>query len=268
MTAAEKSMKNPYLPEKFRISRVIRETHDTSTFRVDFDRKNMPGQFFEASVIGVGECPISVCSHSKDHIDLCIRNVGNVTNAIHKLKAGDSIWLRGPYGKGYPMEEMYGRDICLVGGGTGAAPLRGVLEFIESHREAFGDVNIFLGFRFPHDMLFSRDYKRWDKKFSLNLTVDKAEKGWKGNVGVVTNLIDKAELSRDSAAAVCGPPVMIKFVMQSLRKQSIPDENVYISFERLMSCGLGKCGHCEVGGKYICRDGPVFRYDKARHMED
>lgn len=259
---------NPYIPKSFKIAKIFRETHDTSTFRINCKTKHMPGQFLEASVLGIGECPISICSCSGDYVDLCIRDVGNVTKAIHSKKAGNRIWLRGPYGKGYPMEEMYGRDICLVGGGTGVAPLIGVLEYIEKNRKAFGNVSIYFGFRFPHDMLFRRHFSRWRKKFSLNLTVDKAGGGWKGNVGVVTTLLDKANISKDSVALICGPPVMIKFVMQSLGKKGIQEENVYISFERLMSCGIGKCGHCELGGKYVCKDGPVFRYDKAKGMVD
>lgn len=258
----------PYLPTKYKIMKIFKETHDTATFRIKCSYKHAPGQFFEIGVLGIGECPVSICSYSKDYVDLCIRNVGNVTNAIHSRKTGNYIWMRGPYGNGYPMHELYGKDVCLIGGGTGTAPLVGALEYIEKNRKAFGNVDVFFGFRFPHDILFKRDIKKWKKKFNLYLTVDKGEKAWKGNVGVVTKLLDNAKISTDSAVLICGPPIMTKFVMQSLEKKGIKEDNVYISFERLMSCGIGKCGHCELGGKYVCKQGPVFRYDRAKSMVD
>lgn len=259
---------NPYIPEKFRITKVFCETRDTATFRLECSMDHMPGQFVEVTVPGIGECPISFSSYSGKHIDLCIRNVGNVTRAIHAKKQGDFLWVRGPYGHGYPMQEMHGQDIMLIGGGTGVAPLRGALEYLSSNRKDFGKVSLYLGFRQPYDMLFKRDYNEWKRKFSLNLTVDKPEPGWKGNVGVVTTLLDKAEINKDSAAIICGPPIMIKFIMQSLMAKGIKEEKVYISFERLMSCGIGKCGHCELSGKYVCRHGPVFRYDHTKSMVD
>ena len=124
---------NPYIPEKFRILKVFRETNDTATFRISCRTKNMPGQFFQAALLGIGECPISICSHSDNHVELCARNVGNVTKAMHSLKPGDHVWLRGPYGNGYPMHEFYGKDVLLIGGGTGTAPLRGALEHIKKN---------------------------------------------------------------------------------------------------------------------------------------
>lgn len=269
--AAKNPATNPYVPEKYKIMKIFRETHDTFTFRIGMKMKHMPGQFFEIGVLGIGECPISITSYSDKYIDFCIRNVGNVTKAIHSKREGSNVWIRGPYGNGYPMQEMYGRDVCLIGGGTGTAPLRGALQYIDVNRKLFGKVNILFGFRFPHDMMFKRDYAGWKKKFNLYLSVDKVEEGdksWKGNVGFVASLVEKADIKPDSAVIICGPPMMIKSVMDGLAKKGVKDENVYISFERLMSCGIGKCGHCEIGGKYVCRHGPVFRYDKAKEMAD
>ena len=259
---------NPYIPNRYRIEKIFNETHDTKTFRVNTKINPLPGQFVELSILGIGEFPVSISSCSKDYIDLCIRNVGNVTNAVHSKKEGDHLWIRGPYGHGYPLKEIEGKDIILVGGGTGTAPLRGAIKFIESSRKRYGKVHIFFGFRHYNDILFLRDQKDWKKDFNFEFTLDCAPKQMKCNVGVVTALIDKAELGPDAAALVCGPPVMIKFVMDSLMKKGIKEENVYISFERLMSCGIGKCGHCEIGGRYICKHGPVFSYKDAKKMVD
>lgn len=259
---------NPYIPEKFRILKVFRETKDTSTFRIECRTKNMPGQFFQAALLGIGECPISICSHSDSHVELCARNVGNVTKAMHGMKPGDHVWLRGPYGNGYPMHELYGKDVLLIGGGTGTAPLRGALEYIGKNRKAFGRISIFFGFRNYESILFKRNFNEWRKNFNFNFTLDCDTKKAKCNIGAVTALIDRANINKDAAALICGPPVMIKFVMQSLMNKGMKEENVYISFERMMSCGIGKCGHCEIGGKYVCRHGPVFRYDKAKNMMD
>ncbi len=261
-------MKNPYLPAKAKISKITEECEGIKTFRISHSLKHEPGQFVEISVLGIGECPISMCSSSDKHLDLCIRDVGNVTHKIHTLKPEDSVFIRGPYGTGYPMKEMKGRDLIIIGGGTGTAPLRAVLEHIEQNRKSYNDVQTFLGFRSPSDILFKSDMKRWEKAFNLNITVDKADKGWKGPVGVVTLLLEKAKLNKDAVVITCGPPIMIKFVIETLKKKGFRDEQIYVSLERLMYCGIGKCGHCMMGNKYICKDGPVFRYDKVKDIKD
>ncbi|MFH1440111.1 MAG: FAD/NAD(P)-binding protein [Candidatus Woesearchaeota archaeon] len=277
---------NPYLPKKAKIIKVFRETDDTLTFRLDTsifnkfngtNRTNRPGQFFNIAVLGIGECPISIASCSDKHVDLCIRNVGNVTNAIHQKKAGDYLLIRGPYGNGYPMEEFYGKDIVMVGGGTGVAPLISAVEYIEKNRTKFGNAKLFFGFRHHDAVLFMRNFKRWNDVFDFGFTLDcpninnkliKSIKPTNCKTGAVTTLLDKAYLDKDSIAIICGPPVMIRFVAETLLKKGIDEKNIYISYERLMSCGIGKCGHCEVGGKYVCKHGPVFRYDEAKDMKD
>jgi anaerobic sulfite reductase subunit B len=259
---------SPYIPEKCRILKIYPETNDTATFRIEYDGDPQPGEFVEVGVLGIGEAPISICSHSKKFVDLCIRNVGNVTRSIHSKKAKEYVWIRGPYGHGYPMGDFKGKDIILAGGGTGVAPLKGAIEYINKHRSDFGKVSIFFGFRNDEAILFKDYFDGWKRDFDFQLTLDCPSDKIKCNVGVVTTLIDKAELNKDAIAIMCGPPVMIKFMMQSLMKKGLNEGNVYISFERLMSCGIGKCGHCEVGGKYVCRHGPVFRYDRAKDMAD
>ena len=254
-------MMNPYLPKKTKILKIMKETEDTSTFRLNYRCKHKPGQFVDVSVLGIGECPISFASYSKDYIDLTVRNVGNVTNAIHKKKKDGHLFIRGPYGNGYPMKKFHGKNMIFVGGGTGVAPLIGAVDYIEN-------VSLFFGFRHDKAILFKRKFNDWSKMFNFDFTLDCKSKQLKCNIGVVTKLIEKAELKKNSIAIVCGPPMMMKFVVKSLLAKEIKEENIYISFERLMSCGVGKCGHCEVGGKYVCKHGPVFRYDAAKDMID
>ncbi|MBT4540479.1 anaerobic sulfite reductase subunit AsrB [Candidatus Woesearchaeota archaeon] len=261
-------MNNPYLPKKVKIIKIMNETDDTKTFRVSFKIDHDPGQFVNVSVLGIGEAPISFSSHSNKFVDLCIRNVGNVTNAIHKKKIGDYLWIRGPYGKGYPMKKFHNKDIILVGGGTGVAPLIGAVDYIEQNLNKFDNVKLFFGFRHDKAILFKRNFKKWGKLFDFDFTLDCKSKELKCNTGVITKLIEKADIKSNTIAIVCGPPIMIKFAVKSLLTKGIKEENIYISFERLMSCGIGKCGHCEVGGKYVCKNGPVFSYDIAKNMTD
>ncbi|MBD3310416.1 anaerobic sulfite reductase subunit AsrB [Candidatus Woesearchaeota archaeon] len=260
---------NPYLPELVKVDKVMKETDDTSIIRLKSEKEYEPGQFFEVSLLGIGECPISVCSCSRDYLDLCVRGVGNVTRALLELKPGDKVGIRGPYGKGYPMDDFFGKNILIIGGGTGAAPLRGVLEYVTENRDSFNDVSIFLGFREPDDILFSREIESWKKQYDLKLTVDKADNKWKGNVGVVTDLLEKAKLNKDNTAVIiCGPPVMIRFVVQLLEELGFDDRQIWVSLERHMKCGVGKCGRCMVNGKRICEDGPVFSYIDAKSLID
>ncbi len=260
---------NPYIPKQYKVMNVKKETSDTKTFRINCKLKHLPGQFVMVSLLGIGECPISIGSYSNKYIDLCIRNVGNVTNAIHKLKKNSKIFVRGPYGNGYPMDKFYEKNIILIGGGTGVAPLRGVIEYILNKRDKFKDLDIFIGFRSPDDILFERDLKNWRKKSNFYITVDKADRKWKGNVGVITTLLEKKKnKKKKSIVIICGPPIMIKFTVQTLQKFGFKDEQIYMSLERLMKCGLGKCGHCLIKGRYVCKDGPVFNYKEAKLLED
>jgi len=260
---------NPYIPEQAKILDVRRLTFDTNIYRINHKIKHDPGQFVQVSLLGIGECPISICSHSNKYIDLCIRDVGNVTKFIHKLKKGDSIFVRGVYGHGYPMEMLENKDVIVIGGGTGVAPLRSVIEYLENNTKMFGDIYIFLGFRSPDDILFKNDTKRWNKKFKLILTVDKAPRTYKGKVGYIMPLLEKEKFNIEhSVALTCGPPIMIKFVLQSLKKIGFSDDQIYVSYERLMHCGIGKCGHCAMSGHLVCQHGPVFNYSIAKDFED
>ncbi|OYT49747.1 cytochrome-c3 hydrogenase subunit gamma [Candidatus Bathyarchaeota archaeon ex4484_231] len=241
-----------------------------------------PGQFVEVSVMGVGEAPISICAARKnpDILELCVRRVGRVTNAIHRLKVGDLLWIRGPYGNGFPMEKMEGSNLLLVGGGLGIAPLRGVLQHALMNREKYGEILVLYGIRCYTAMLFRDEFlhlfyegDKQNVKFYLSYedSSDKAcyelacERSDRCMSGVVTKLFQLMKISaEDTYAVICGPPIMYKFVVKELLQRNFSPKQIYMTLERRMKCGVGKCGHCIIGSgsniKYVCKDGPVFTY--------
>ncbi|MBN1393326.1 MAG: FAD/NAD(P)-binding protein [Sedimentisphaerales bacterium] len=234
----------------------------------------IPGQFVEVSLAGYGEAPITIASSPtfKDGFELVVRKVGNVTNAIHKLKAGDKIGIRGPFGKGvYPVEESKGRDIVFICGGIGLVPQRSFINYVLDNRDDYGDVIILLGTKCQSQRFFVDELEAWSKRSDIQFleTVDQGDDCWKGSVGVVTTLIPKIEPKLKSAVIpVCGPPVMYKFVLMSLQEYNLPRENIYLNLERKMKCGVGKCGHCQINHSYVCMDGPVFRYSDLAIMPE
>jgi sulfite reductase subunit B len=258
-------MRNPYLPQPAKITLYRRESSDCFLIRLALKSHYDPGQFFQVTLPGIGEAPISVASCSDDHLDLNIREVGNVTKALADLKKGDSLYVRGPCGKGYPMDRFFGKNLVLIGGGSGVAPLKGILAYVDKHRNDFGDVMIYFGFRTPEDILFKDDMKQWKKNYLLNLSVDKNPKkaSISCDVCFITNLLDKAKLNPENKIVfICGPPMMMKITIDILKSKGFKEDQMYISTERLMNCALGVCGHCMIHGKYTCLDGPVFRYDE------
>lgn len=256
-----------YKPILVKIEEKIKQTEEEYLFRINHKMQHEPGQFLQVGVFGVGEAPISICSYSEEYIELSVRRVGNVTNALCSMQKGDTIWLRGPYGRGYMMPLFKGNSIVVVGGGCGVAPMRSAVQYIQKNREDYRNVYLFFGFRGPDEILFKEDFEKWAQDFNLNITVDKGDKEWKGNVGFVTDALAKAELdNRDKIVFICGPPVMIKFVIDILKKKGFNDDQIFISYERQMKCGVGICGHCMIHGKYTCKDGPVFRYDGVKHF--
>ncbi|OGM03289.1 hypothetical protein A3K72_03190 [Candidatus Woesearchaeota archaeon RBG_13_36_6] len=260
---------NQYIPKFYKIIKKKQHTNDTYLLRVKVSIPYEPGQFFQVSVLNIGEAPISVCSYQKDYIDLNVRDVGSVTHALCNLKIGDKVGIRGPYGHGYPMELMKGNNIIIIAGGTGFSPVRGVVEYIEQHSQDFKGMKMFFGFRTPDDILFRDEIENWSKKFEVNLTVDKGDDKWKGKVGLVTKILEDSKMNNQNKVVVtCGPPIMIKFVILTLKKLGFNDDQIYVSLERMMSCGIQKCGNCLVGGKYVCKDGPVFNYKEAKFLVD
>jgi len=263
-------MANAYEPKAYKVSERQDFTKDTFLLKVPCGLNPAPGQFIEVSVFGVGECPISVCSYSSSYIELLIRNVGNVTGKLAELKKGSLIYIRGPYGKGYPMKEMEGKNIVIIAGGTGVAPPRSVIQFIQKYRKKYADVHMFLGFRNPGEILFPKDIDEWSQKFNTTLTVDQcADPSFSGKVCFVTDAFSEIDVKPDNTDVVlCGQPVLMKVGVDKLKRKKFTDNQIYLSFERHMKCGVGKCGHCVVAGKYMCKDGPVFNYEIARDFYD
>lgn len=261
-----------YIPKFVRISSIKKESDLVKTYRLDVSAEFKPGQFFQVSVLGAGEVPISISSSplEKDFVELTVRNTGKVTGAIHSLREGSCMGLRGPYGNFFPVEKMAGKDLIFVAGGIGLAPLRSLVRYVLDKRKMYRDICILYGAKTPDEMIFKKELKKWQdvENLEILLTVDKPKAGWKGNVGVVTKLFDKWRRDiNDCIAIVCGPPVMIKFTIQKLLKLGLKDENIIVSLERYMKCGVGKCGHCYLVDKYICTDGPVFSYGQLKELK-
>ncbi len=261
-------MSNPYIPKKVEILGVLDESRDVKTLRLDVrNSKHEPGQFMELSVFGYGEIPVSISSSPtlRDYIDLSVKNVGSVTSVVHEAEPGDIVGVRGPYGRGFPVKDVGGCDLLFIGGGIGLAPLRSFIDYIRDEREGFGDVSILYGARTADDMVFKQEFDDWRSMFDLHLIADMESSGWYGRVGFVNELLsDVSPDIKNTYAIVCGPSIMMKSVLKSLKDMQFPDEQIMLSFERRMKCGIGKCGHCNIGDRYVCIDGPVFRYDKVK----
>ncbi|MCJ7570081.1 MAG: FAD/NAD(P)-binding protein [Anaerolineales bacterium] len=241
-------------------------------FSISLEHK--PGQFVQVSVLGVGEAPISISSspsRSNNSFELCVRRVGALTNALHALGPGDVVGVRGPFGRGFPIERFRGKDILFAPGGLGLAPLRSVINEVLDDRSNYGRIIILYGARQPAEMLFQDELQEWEERedVELHLTVDQADEKWKGNVGVITTLFPDIQVSpRNTVAITCGPPVMYRFVLMELLGMGITEGNIWLSLERRMKCGVGKCGHCQMDHIYVCQDGPAFSYAEIRHLEE
>ena len=263
---------NPYLPRPYKVLEFFRETADTFTLTVGMAIKHDPGQFVQVSIPGVGEAPISICSDSDRYLKLNIREVGNMTRALAFLREGDTVFIRGPYGRGYPMQSLKGNDLLIIGGGCGVAPLKGIIDYVENHRDDYGTVELFLGYRSPNDVIFRREIEEWEKKYHLNVTVDRNPGGefcYNAKTGFITEAIKAAPLiNKNKVAFICGPPVMMKGVIDLLGTKGFHDDQLFISAERLMYCAIGICCHCMIHGRFTCMDGPVFRYDEIREYKN
>jgi sulfhydrogenase subunit gamma (sulfur reductase) len=232
---------------------------------------HQPGQFVEVSVFGVGECPISICSSPTrgPEFQMCVRAIGNVTNAIHQLKPGDYVGIRGPYGRGFPVEEAKGQDLLLAAGGLGMAPLRSFIQYLMDRRSDYGEITILYGSREPKEILFKDEIDLMKSIGQCYLTVDQGDETWQGHVGVITTLCPIVKVNPQRTIAITvGPPVMYKFILKEFLNMGIPEDRIYVDLERHMKCGVGKCGHCQINGLYVCKEGPVFKYTEIKELPE
>lgn len=271
----ERSM---YVPSPARVVRVEQLTALEKLFVLALEEGrplgHVPGQFVQVSILGVGECPISICSSPTrpETFELCVRRVGDVTEFIHRLEPGDTVGIRGPLGHGFDVSELHGKDVLVVAGGLGLAPARSLIQYILDERGRFGAFHLLYGARGPQELLFQEDLLRWRESGDVNLhvTVDRADEQWRGRVGVVTTLfgllppLDPAR----TVVVIIGPPVMFKFVVLEVLARRIAQRNVYCSLERRMKCGVGKCGHCQANNVYVCLEGPVFKYGQLKALRE
>lgn len=258
-------MKNNYLPEKVKILKIKTISANVKLFRLKKRLDFIPGQFVLAGLWGYGEVPFGLASSpwEKNFVDLIVRKVGTVSAALHELKKGAEITLRGPYGNGFPLKFFEGKDIVMVSGGCGIPPIASLTEYLLKNRRKFGRLYLLYGAVAAKDILIKANIKRWQKSVKIFLTVDKPTAGWKGYVGLVTDLIKEIKINpADTAVAMCGPGPMTAAVEKILRLLGVSDRRIFVSDERKMQCGLGKCQHCVTGDKYVCLDGPVFNYDE------
>jgi NAD(P)H-flavin reductase len=264
---------NPMLPDPYLVRSVSKETHDTFTLRLEPDAAPLspflPGQFSMLYVFGVGEVPISISGdpHDSGQLVYTIRSVGKTTRALTGQGPGKMVGVRGPFGSNWPVEEARGKDVIIVAGGIGLAPLRPVIYHILRNRKDYGRLFVLYGARTVKDLLYRRELAAWEKQpdTRVYVTVDTGSKSWRGNVGVVTSLFPFVEFRpSESLAMLCGPEIMMRFVVRELESRGLRYSNIYLSMERNMECALGFCGHCQYGPYFICKDGPVFSYDRLR----
>jgi NAD(P)H-flavin reductase len=271
-------VKNPYLPHVATIQAVKQETCDTATFALRLDDPkaaqqfaHRPGQFMQVSIFGEGEAPFCIASSAResDTLDVTVRSVGQVTRALHALGEGRQVGVRGPLGNSFPFDEVAGKQLLFVGGGLGLAPLRPQIQDVYRERDRFGSVTVLYGARTPEDLIYRDELEQWQQSDGIEclLTVDAASDGWAGNVGVVGTLFEQIDLdAANTVAFVCGPPIMIQFVVQDLLARGFGEDAIISTLERHMRCGIGKCNHCIMGDKWICLDGPVFTYRQMKAM--
>jgi len=267
-----------YVPNPATVVKIKPLTAMEKVFTIELPRGvslgHRPGQFVQVSLLGIGEAPISISSspsRSNGTFELCVRKVGDVTNAIHALNEGATIGVRGPFGAGFPIEKFKGKDVLFAAGGLGLAPARSVINQVLDERGSFNRVILLYGAKTPGELLFKDELATWRQRddIEFHVTVDRGDADWKGNVGVITTLFPKVAVDpRNTVAITIGPPIMYKFVLMELLSKGIPEGEIWLSLERRMKCGVGKCGHCQINHLYCCVNGPSFTYAQLKGVEE
>jgi sulfite reductase subunit B len=271
-------MINQYLPKRAVIEKVVEESPDTKTFvlhlkdKSDGQLKYEPGQFLMVSLLGYGEAPFTFASmpNRDGRFEVSVRRVGTLTDALHQLKEKDIVGVRGPYGNTFPLDKIKNKNLLFVAGGCGIAPLRSLIQYVFKNRKNYGKVEIIYGCRRPKDRFYKAEMESWQKMpdTDIYLTVDEPDEKWGGACGVVCVLFPKIKLSpKTTLVFLCGPSAMLKFAIRDILKLGFKEENIWASLERYMKCGIGKCGHCYIKGKYVCLDGPNFSYKQMKELD-
>ncbi len=267
-----------YLPTMATIREVRQISERDKLFKLELpgglSLNHQPGQFVEVSILGVGEAPISITSspsRSNGDFEICVRRLGDLTSVLHRLGPGDRVGIRGPFGHGFPYLRFRGKDLLFVLGGLGLPPGRSLINQVLDERSLYGRVIILSGARNPSELIFMDEVAQWQARgdIEVHVTVDRADETWKGNVGVVTTLFPKIDIhARNTVGLTIGPPAMYRFVLMEFQAKGISEGNIYLSLERRMKCGVGKCGHCQINNVYTCQSGPVFSYAEIKPLEE
>ena len=252
-----------YIPKPYKITNIQTLTKDIKLFEVKCDLNPKPGQFIETSIPGFGECPLASSDYNSNKLSLLTREAGNVTSKFFKLKKSDIIFIRGPYGNGFPLEELENKNLILIAGGTGIAPITSLINYIEQNRKKFKEIIIYLGFKNKDYILLKSQIIKWKKKFNLTICLDPNNtKFLNCEIGFIDDILKKRKLKLDNTLALmCGPEIMMNSVTKILNKQGLSNSKIYWSLERRMECAFGNCNRCLIQDLYVCKDGPVFRYD-------
>ena len=271
---------NPYQPWLATIDDIREEVggvRPIKTFRLKFQDKNiqnnftyLPGQCTMISLLGQGECFFAISSSptKKDYIEVSVMKLGKVTTALHECEPGDVVGVRGPYGNNFDVDGWQGKNLVFIGGGIGQAPLRSLINYVVDNRKKYGKLDVIYGARSSKDLSYKQEFAELEKRKDVHLSIDVAEDSWKKFVGFVpNNLLEVKPSPKNSIAITCGPPIMIKFVIQNLEKLGFTDDQIFTTLEMRMKCGIGKCGRCNIGNLYVCKDGPVFSYQQLKNIQ-
>ncbi|MCF8020527.1 MAG: anaerobic sulfite reductase subunit AsrB [Vallitaleaceae bacterium] len=263
-------MNNPYMPRPYTLIATQKETEIDSTFVFEAKDRFVGGQFMQLSLPGVGEAPISISDFDTDTLTMTIRKVGRVTDRLFAMKPGETLYMRGPYGNGFKQAWFKDKDMVVIAGGTGLAPVKNTIDTFISNQAAIKGLQIIVGFKSPKDVLFKDTLRKWQEQVPIILTVDQEDDTWPYKVGLIPSHIKDLDLSdvENKTVILVGPPMMMKFTTLELLRLGFVEENIWVSFERKMSCGIGKCGHCKIDETYVCLEGPVFNYTKAKTLLD